>query len=307
MSSASQDDGWFKVAVDIPGDAESIFLSQISEFTASGVEVLGHEARALHPELAELLPSWVRLGVYALEDALEDVQSAMREGVNFLQRTGAMPSVSSSLLVSKIEAGWRDRWKSYFHVTHVTNRVVIRPTWESYMPRPGECILDMDPGAAFGTGGHATTRLCLMELDQLLPVSSLLDVGTGSGVLSIAAAKLGVSRIQAIDNDPTAVEVAEENVATNSVWDQVAVSGIPLSEIEERFQVVVANIIAPVLLRLAPDLVTATAAGGHVLLSGILIEEVDEVSRFFCELGMVEQSRDSENGWSCLHLRRDQS
>ena len=144
------------------------------------------------------------------------------------------------------------------------------------------------------------------ELDRLLPLSSLLDVGTGSGVLSIAAAKLGVRQIRAIDNDPTAVEVAEENVSMNSVWDQIRVSGTPLEELSEEFEVVVANIIAPVLLRLSADLVSATAMNGHLLLSGILVEEVDEVSRIFCESGMVEQARDSENGWSCLHLRRAQ-
>ena len=176
MSSAAQDDGWFKVAVDIPGDAEPLFLNQINDFTASGVEVLGHEAKALHPELVELQPAWVRVGVYALEEQLDGLREVMVQGFEFAG-TGAIPSVPP-VVRFRGSSGWRDRWKSYFHVTHVTERVVIRPTWESHMPKPGECILDMDPGAAFGTGGHATTRLCLQELDRLLPLSLLtLELG----------------------------------------------------------------------------------------------------------------------------------
>ena len=304
MSSPSNDSGWFKVAVDIPGSAEEPMLVLLSDHISSGVEVLGDEARPLHPELADLPEGWVRMGAYGRDEDLNPLHEAMDNALSVLKERGVVSQAAHRLPDESIPDGWRDRWKSFFHVTRVTPRVVIRPTWESYIPAPGDCVLDMDPGAAFGTGGHATTRLCLNTLDSLLPRASMLDVGTGSGVLAIAAAKLGVPKIRAVDNDATAVEVARENIATNAVWDRVFADATPLEHIEGQFEVVVANIIAPVLRRLAEDLVRCMSQNGMLIMSGILVEETDMVSNDFQSLGLVERGRSIENGWSCLLMEQ---
>lgn len=296
------DTGWFKVAVDIPAKVEEHLLSMISADLPGGAEVLGDEARPLHPELSDLPTGWVRFGVYGQEDDLDRLHGLLDGALAELKSEGRVTEAARRVADVMIPDGWRDRWKSFFHVTRVTPRVVIRPTWESFIPHPDDCVLDLDPGAAFGTGGHATTRLCLNTLDGLLPCSTLLDVGTGSGVLAIAAAKLGVSKVVAVDNDDTAVEVAQENVAMNSVWDRVRVSSDPLERIEGTFDLVIANIIAPVLFRLSDDLAAKVKPGGHLILSGILVEETNAMAASFRDLGLQERGRTVENGWSCLHL-----
>lgn len=304
LSTLSTDSGWFKVAVDIPANAEEQMLHLLASQVEAGAEVLGDEARPLHPELADMPTGWVRLGVYGRADDLPSLRETMDEALRTLQGWGAVPEASKRLPEQAIPDGWRDRWKSFFHVTRVTRRVVIRPTWESYIPSPQDCVLDMDPGAAFGTGGHATTRLCLDALDGLLPKRCLLDVGTGSGVLAIAAAKLGVEQVRAVDNDATAVEVANENIATNSVWDRVVADAMPVEDVSGLFDVVVANIIAAVLTRLAPALVARMNPGGVLILSGILVEETQTMSETFASLGLSERERSVENGWSCLVMVR---
>src|SRR5262249_11930565 len=137
-------------------------------------------------------------------------------------------------------------------------------------------VIELDPGMAFGTGQHATTALCL-EILEGAPRGSVLDVGSGSGILAIAAAKLGATRIVAIDNDPPAVQATGENAAQNGVGDLVEASGADLSTIDGRFDWVVANIIAPTLIELAEPLVAHMAPGGVLLLSGVLASQEAEV------------------------------
>ncbi len=304
MCATDADSGWFKVAVDVPSSAEGALLSLLQSHLPAGAEVLGDEARPLHPELVDLPAEWIRFGVYGRQEDIGLLEERLADALASLRSKGRVPEASCMRAPEPIPDGWRDRWKSFFHVTRVTPRVVIRPSWEPYIPVPGDCVLDLDPGAAFGTGGHATTRLCLNAIDPLLPAPTMVDVGTGSGVLSIAAAKLGVASVVAVDNDDTAVDVARENVATNSVWDRVRVSATPLDDVPGTYGIVVANIIASVLDTLAESLVAHVAPGGDLILSGILSEEGNWLSATFSSLGMTEIERTAENGWICLHLRR---
>ena len=147
---------------------------------------------------------------------------------------------------------WAESWKRFFHVQHVSTRVVIRPSWEPYAAKPGECVIDLDPGMSFGTGHHETTRACLIFLDQLAAecaARSVLDAGCGSGILALAARKLGFGRVAAFDNDPDAVEIARANAAVNGVTD-IAWQVCELAACAQTADVVVANILAPVLIQM---------------------------------------------------------
>jgi ribosomal protein L11 methyltransferase len=209
------------------------------------------------------------------------------------------------------EDEWRDAWKRYFHVVRVTPRIVIVPSWERYQAAAGDIVLDLDPGRAFGTGAHASTRLCLGELDDLgaqgLSVQQFLDVGTGSGILSIAAAKLWPgARGVALDIDPISVGAARENLERNGIAS-VAVSDDTLAATVGPFDLVVANIQADVLESLAAELAARVAPGGALVLSGLLAPQAEPVASVFERLGLVRdriRTLDDDHDWSAVLLRR---
>jgi ribosomal protein L11 methyltransferase len=201
---------------------------------------------------------------------------------------------------------WSEGWKRDFRALDV-GRVRVRPSWIDAPPPPGAVEVVLDPGMAFGTGSHPTTSLCLAALSALLtarPGASVLDVGTGSGLLAIAARKLGAGRVAANDVDPVAVEVARENALRNGA--ALEVTGTPVDRLAGTFDVVVANILANVLVELAPAIAARLAPGGTVLLAGILRPQEAEVRRAYLALGLVPAPGGDrrEGEWSLLALER---
>jgi ribosomal protein L11 methyltransferase len=211
------------------------------------------------------------------------------------------------------ESEWLDTWKQYFHTTHITPRIVVVPSWESYAPQAGEIAISLDPGQAFGTGAHASTRLVLQEIEALSSagagVQRFLDVGCGSGILAIAVAMLwpGSTGV-AIDVEPPAVDATAENCAKNRMDGRIAVSATPLAEIPGAFDLVLANIQADVLRILAADLASRVAPGGHLVLSGLLTHHAEDVGRYLAEVGgltLVGTRRaEDDPDWSSALLAR---
>jgi ribosomal protein L11 methyltransferase len=218
----------------------------------------------------------------------------------------AARGVVGGALAEVPEEDWGEGWKKDLRPLDV-GRVRVRPSWIDEPTPAGAVEVVLDPGMAFGTGSHATTSLCLAALSDVLgarPGASLLDVGTGSGLLAIAARKLGAGRVAANDNDPVAVDVARENAERNGALLELTIE--PVESIPGTFDVVVANILANVLVELAPSLAAKVAPGGVLLLSGILGPQEDEVRRAQVAQGLVPlpggDRRDGE--WSLLALRR---
>jgi ribosomal protein L11 methyltransferase len=207
------------------------------------------------------------------------------------------------------ESDWENAWKRYFFVRHVGQRLVIVPSWRRYQPKPGEVILDLDPGMAFGTGVHPTTRLCLRLLERhLAPGARVLDLGTGSGILAIAAAKLGAASVQAIELDATAARVATANVAQNAVDGAVRVEQGELGLVapDERFELILANINLRVIRAVLPALARHLAPGGIAVLSGVLHEHEAALREIIAEAGLTIRERRRERDWLAIAVTSDE-
>ncbi|MGZ3404919.1 MAG: 50S ribosomal protein L11 methyltransferase [Polyangia bacterium] len=227
----------------------------------------------------------------------------------FLERAalaGLPPPADASRVRDEDE--WRDVWKQYFAPRKV-GRFVIVPSWEKYAPAADEIVLDMDPGRAFGTGGHPSTRLCLVALSELERPQSeairFLDVGCGSGVLAIACAKsFPEATGLAVDVDADAVDVSRENALRNAVGERISVSATPVGEVHGPFDVVTANILPDVLIPLAGEIAARVGDGGTLILSGILRELADGVEAAYVERGLSTRQRLDEDGWRALVMVR---
>lgn len=203
---------------------------------------------------------------------------------------------------------WSIKWRSSIkpvRVSYKGNSLVVRPTWKEVPKRPGDIIVKIDPGMAFGTGSHATTRMCLaafLYLARNNKISSFLDVGTGSGVLAIAAKKLRVKKAVAIDIDPIALKIARKNALLNRA--AVTISKRPVEGVRGAFSVVTANILAGELKRLACPITARVEAGGFLVLSGILSGEAEVVQAAYLPLGFKPFKRYSIGEWAALVLKR---
>ncbi len=202
---------------------------------------------------------------------------------------------------------WAEGWKQHFTATRFGPRLIVKPTWEEWTSAKDEVVINLDPGMAFGTGSHETTRLCLHAIAELFDrgtPESLLDVGTGSGILAMAAAGLGADRIMANDIDDEACQVARENITQNGLTEQITVTAKPLEELSGSFDIVIANILAEENVRLASHLIAHLATGGTLLLSGILREKVTFVCAEFSNLGLSEPNITYDADWCCLQYQR---
>ncbi len=202
------------------------------------------------------------------------------------------------------EEDWANAWKEFFPVTRIGRRIVVKPSWRDYSPLPQDVVLELDPGQVFGTGQHPSTALCLEALEDLpLPGASVLDMGTGSGILALAAAGLGASRVLALDIDPVAVAAAREN-ARRSPWeDAIEVRDEPLGSVVERgerFSVCVANLIASLIVDLASQLHAALAPGGALVAGGILALRAEEVKGALADAGFRDLELRERESWAVI-------
>lgn len=223
----------------------------------------------------------------------------------FLERAreaGLPPPADASRVRDEDE--WRDVWKQYFAPRKV-GRFVIVPSWEKYAAKADEIVIDMDPGRAFGTGGHPSTRLCLTAISDFETCERFLDVGCGSGVLAIACAKMFAEASGlAVDLDEDAVDVSRENAKRNAVVDRISVSATPVGEVHGPFDVVLANILPDVLVPLSGEIAARVSEGGTLVLSGILRELADAVEAAYVERGLKTRARLDEDGWRALVMQR---
>ena len=242
----------------------------------------------------------------AADDSLDEKLASIRAGLDEIAARGVDTKPAEFSVTRVQDEDWANSWKAYFHTDKVGERVVIQPSWEEYEPKEGEVVLRLDPGAAFGTGTHPTTAMCLRAMEKLIkPGMTVFDVGTGSGVLAIAAAKLGAKEVRAVDYDATAVRVARENIEANGVADVVSTAESDLfSAIPGRAGLVTANLIADLVIRLLPDLGAHLETGGALLASGIIESRAQEVREAAETAGFFVAEDHEEKEWHAMVIRR---
>jgi ribosomal protein L11 methyltransferase len=279
---------WVELVVPCAELADEVAALLAELVGGGGVEVRGAD-----------IVSWARA------DEADGARAVLAGAVARLRDAGfAVDPATIAVWPAAPEDEWRDAWKRFFTVTRIGEHIVIVPSWETYAPRPDDVVLDLDPGRAFGTGAHASTRLCLVELDALAAqgarVDRFLDVGTGSGILSIAAAKLWPGATgEAIDVDPIAVAAAADNLARNGI-DRVATSDRAVDAVAGRFDLVVANIQADVLERMAGALAARTT--GRLVLSGLLLDQVGPIRETFARTGLRVDGTRAIDEWGAVVL-----
>ncbi len=246
------------------------------------------------------------IGYLPMDDRLEGTLLRLREALRALPGAG-FPGAPADITVRFVEeADWANAWKQYFKPQRIGGRLVVKPTWETWQKSPEDVVVEIDPGMAFGTGLHATTRLCLRSLEEhVAPGVQIADVGTGSGILAVAAALLGAARVTAVDIDPVAVRIARENVAANHVEGAVTVAESPVPP-PGTFDIVVANILADVILGMAPALRDALRPGGLLIASGIIDTRAGDVRRGLEAVGLSAGQTRAEGEWVAVLARRDE-
>ena len=251
-------------------------------------------------------PAIVRGYISAIDQTAADAAiNQVRAALGHLQAFELRPIGELTTRVVH-EEDWAEAGKAHFPVMRVGSRFVIRPTWREYTPQPNDVVLNLDPGMAFGTGLHPTTRLCLAGIEawgdtSLMSDARVLDVGTGSGILAIAAVLMGASRVVAIDIDPLSIETTKANAEINGVDSLINahVGSLPLPE-PAQFHLVVANLISGLLIELAEELAKTVWPGGRLLAGGIYKDRESEVQSAFESAGLRVIGRRTDEDWVAL-------
>ena len=277
-------------------------LSQVFIRYGSG-GVLVEEPGGYNPDEGERPPGGpVVLKTYVpLDSTSRSRRDQIDVGVRLISRIGPVTPLRERVLD---EEEWQDAWKEHFHALRVGERIVVAPSWREYEAQPSDVVVRLDPGMAFGTGHHPTTRTCLELLETLVrPGMRVLDVGCGSGILAIASVKLGAASAFGLDIDPVAVRAARPNVAENGVAGSVELvegtlphPGAP----EGEFDLVLANISSKVVYELAPHMARAAAPGGVLVASGIIQDQGASTARMLEQAGAVPKERHVSGDWVTL-------
>jgi ribosomal protein L11 methyltransferase len=272
---------WLEFAVEVPREAEEAAADTLRRFAPRGV--------AIEPTgESVVVKAW-----------LPDGADIARQRRAVRRALASLPATVRTHWLR--EEDWAEAWKAYFPVLRISPRLVICPAWRSYRARRGETVIRLDPGMAFGTGQHPTTAMCLRALEETVrPGADVLDLGAGSGVLALAAARLGAASVLALDNDPQAVQAARQNMRLNGLEAVVRVEEGTLEGALGPFDVVVANINAPVIVELAGAMAATLRPGGTLIAGGFSEARSEEVAAGLSAAGLTVERTLSDGEWRTL-------
>ncbi len=306
-------DKWQELTVTVNREAQEAVANILVESGSQGVAITD-SADYLGPvgKYGELFPEveqsdQVKITAYypesmGIEAIKAQVNQAIQELPEFGLKTGQAELSSHELA----EADWAENWKKYYQPTRISHDLTIVPSWTEYQAGPGEKIIKLDPGMAFGTGTHPTTKMSLYALEQVLRGGeTVLDVGTGSGVLSIASSLLGAKDIYAYDLDDVAVRVAQENIDLNPDMANIHVAaGNLLEGVQQEADVIVANILADILVKLTDDAYRLVKDQGYLILSGIIADKLDLVLEAAYSSGFLLETQMVQGEWNTLIFKK---
>jgi ribosomal protein L11 methyltransferase len=297
---------WLEVSVVTDGEGAEAVAEALRPFAYNEGVALEQLGDAINPD-PEALEAAVTVKIYRPED--EDTPAIRRRIEEVLYHLGRLYPLPPPTFRKLEEKDWANAWKEHYHPFRIGNRIWIQPSWQVLDPtnaqeghiRPQDVVLTLDPGMAFGTGLHPTTQMCLQALAQFVrPGMRLLDVGTGSGILAIAGAKLGAESLLAIDIDKVAVRTAIANAEQNDVLDRITIQLGTLPMVQEKgWDIVVVNILAPVIVTLLQEakLLTYVAKDGHLILSGVIDQQAPDVAAAVADAGGEVEQRYTVRDW----------
>ena len=286
---------WIELSVQTDAEGAEAAAALLNEMVETGAAI----EQTIIPDAGEKLDPARAFTVRAFFRPISASSCSARE--ESLWHLAQLRPLSEPRVRELAEEDWAEAWKKYYTILHIGKHLVIKPSWLEYAPRADEVIIELDPGMAFGTGLHPTTRLCLLALEQYQTgAPRVLDVGTGSGILSITAAKLGAREIRALDTDAVAVETATRNVAINRAEKIVRVERGTIDASCNQFDLICINILAEVIVELAPALAAALRPDGIVIASGILDFKADDVADALNAVGIEIVEKKQEEDWIAL-------
>ncbi len=270
---------WLEISVEVDAEAAEAVAEVLSRYAPNGVaiEMPGAESALQGPMTVK---AYVPVG--------PDTPRVQDQVARALWHMGQIYPIPEPSFAVVAEADWANAWKEHFYPLRVGQRIVIKPTWRELETTPDDILIELDPGMAFGTGLHPTTQMCLMTLEQeVRPGMRVLDLGTGSGILALAAAKLGAGAVLALDTDPVAVAAARENVQRNGEAETVDVAQGSLAQVTGDYDLVVVNILADVILALAQEgLAERVRPGGRWVTAGMIEPQVAQVTEALQAAGL---------------------
>ena len=300
---------WLKIELSVSPllvDAVSNFLTEIG---ADGV--LQEELEQQSPEDFEVSATREVLKAYLPFDIrLEHRIASLKTYLDSLIEL--FPGLEEPILATDtvVDQDWGEEWKKYFKPLRVSKNIVIKPTWERYAPAGRDIVIEIDPGMAFGTGQHPSTRMSLEAIEDILLKDRtikkwrVLDVGTGTGILGISCAKLGAERVVCVDIDKKAAEIARENAKINHVEDRVTIINRDVTTVHESFDLIVANLTAKILMRLRTHLMSLIENDGYLVISGIIDQNKSDIESHFLTGKFVLHHTITEKEWVCYAFQK---
>ncbi|MBM3127977.1 MAG: 50S ribosomal protein L11 methyltransferase [Chloroflexi bacterium] len=288
---------WLELSIQTDAEGAEAAAALLNEMVETGAAI----EQTIIPDAGEPFDPARAFTVRAFFAARSDQREQLQRAQESLWHLAQLRAMTEPRVRELAEEDWAEAWKRYYTILHLGKHLVIKPSWLEYAPRADDIVIELDPGMAFGTGLHPTTRLCMLALEQYQTgAPRVLDVGTGSGILSITAAKLGAREILARDTDPVAVETAARNVAINRAESVVRVERGSIDASCNSFDLICINILAEVIVELAPALAAALRPGGIVIASGILDFKSDDVVDALNAVGIEMIEKKQEEDWIAL-------
>jgi ribosomal protein L11 methyltransferase len=285
---------WLETNVTVDCEAAEAVAEVLSRYAPRGVAI---EAG---PDGGN--PSPVTVRAYTVADDSEQLRANRRRIEEAIWHLGQIWPIPEPTFQIVAEEDWAEAWKAQLSVLHIGEHIVIRPSWLEHKKKRDDVVIQLDPGMAFGTGLHPTTQLCLEALETLVqPGMDVLDVGTGTGILAVAAAKLGAAHVAAVDSDRVAFKTARENAMINAVEGVVNTTCGSLEDIAGQYDLVVVNILARVIMEMLRNgLGTHVNAGGKIIAAGIILDQEPDVTCAMEQAGFRLVDRRQRDDWICL-------